>query len=171
MVEVEIVKTGKSSITKALNSERNIYQFAWNKVFTEIKSSLTDPKVRNEVFVFGQNPSWNITDSEFGGEEIKLKYPIVCIENPTISDFENSTLDYQSGEYSVNLVIDIFSDRSDYLDRLSDDVLYILLNNVQTNTSAGLHNMQILNDSYQQLNRSGVSIHNRTFTIRFDVVR
>ncbi len=176
MADVRINKIGRAYIDDINNVESNNYRFVWNKIFKEIKDNLIDPKNRGEVFVFGQHPEWFIGESngsEYSSneEEIKNKYPLVVVNNITISDFENKTLDYDTSEFSSNVVIEIYSDRNDYLDKLSDDVLYILYNNVQTNTLVGLHNMQILNDAVNQFNRSGVKVHSRVFTIRFDRVR
>lgn len=176
MADVRINKVGNSRIDEINNVESNNYRFTWNKIFREIKDSVTDPKARGQTFVFGQAPDWFVGESNDSSysvdeEETKLRYPIIVVNNVTVSDFENQTLDYETSQLSSNVVIEIYSDRNDYLDKLSDEVLYTLYNNVQTNTSAGLHNMQIMNDAYNFFMRGGVKVHSRTYSIRFDRVR
>jgi len=168
---IKIVKTGRSELEQALNTNKNLYSYTWNKIFKEIKNNLVDPKQRGELFVFGQYPEWHISDRNDSDEELKKRYPLIIITNPVLTDFENQTLDYLTSENSINVNIEIYSDRNDYLDLLTDNILYILLNSVQTSARAGLHNMQILNDSYSMYQRSGLKIHSRVFNIRFDVVR
>jgi hypothetical protein len=172
MVETEtkIVK-GTSLVEQALTTKTNLYRATWNKIFREIKSNLVDPKSRGENFIFGSYPDWHIGDNEVSDEELKSKYPLVIIENPTMTDNEAITCDYETSIGSINIVFDIFSERNDYLDKLTDEIQFILLNNIQTNAQTGLHNMSIINDSYTHYLRSGLKMHNRTFTVRFDIYR
>lgn len=164
--------TARAEIIKTIDSRTNLYRFAWNQVFKQIKTNILDPKLRGTNFVFGQYPEWLIgEESDSSTETIKKMYPTIIVQNPTITDFDNYTMDYETSQFSVNLNIEIFSERNDYLDRLSDDILFVLYNNVQTNADAGLHNMKIINDTYNHYERSGVCIHNRIFTIRFDVTK
>jgi hypothetical protein len=164
--------SSRAEIIKTINTRSNLYRFAWNQVFRQIKLNVADPKLRGTTFVFGQYPQELIGDeSGSNSETIKSIYPLVIVQNPTITDFDNYTMDYETSQFSVNLNIEVFSERSDYLDRLSDDILFVLYNNVQTNAEVGLHNMKIVNDSYVPYERNGVNIHNRIFTIRFDVTK
>lgn len=168
---VTVVKTGKSEVVKSFDSLRNNYRYSWNYLFKKIKDGLTDPKNRNETFIFGSYPEWHINDESYSTGEIKDKYPLVIINNPMISDFENHTMDYKTSDNSIDIAVEIFSDRNDYLDTLSDNILYILLNDIQSATNVGLHNMTILNDSYTPYFRNGVKIHSRSYTIRYDITR
>ena len=165
-------KTARAELIKSIDSRTNMYRFAWNQVFRQIKVNVLDPKLRNTTFVYGQYPQELIGDeSDSNTETIRRMYPLIIVQNPTISDWDNKTLDYETTQFSVNINVEIFSERNDYLDRLSDDVLFVLYNNVQTNASAGMHNMKIVNDSYQQYERGGLNIHNRLFTVRFDITK
>ena len=149
-------------------SHRKIYTQPWTIFFKLIKGQIIDPKARNELWVYGSQPKWFIEGTS--ESEINDKYPILIIPNSTINNQENYTLDYSAKQYTPQIVFEVYSDRNDYLDDITDNINQIILDNESFLKDCGIYNIKISNDSINPETRGGLKIFHRILGISFEVV-
>ena len=150
-------------------THRNLYTKPWTTFFKIIKESITDPKERGVTWVYGSQPKWiiNSTDST----ELKENYPIVIIPNIEVANQENYTLDYSAKQYVSQNTIEIYSERNDYLDDVTESIMQIVLDNETFFTSIGLHNLKITTDNVEPaITRDGLKIFHRLINFDYEVV-
>ena len=150
-------------------SHRNVYTQPWNIFFKLIKNGITDPKARSVLWVYGSKPKWIIEATE--EQELKENYPLVIIPNIEITNQMNYTMDYSAKEYMPQITIEIFSDRNDYLDTITENIHQIILDNETFLTSTGIYNIRIDNDNVDpNTTRAGLKIYHRILSFTFEVV-
>jgi len=130
---------------------------------------MTDPFSRSETWVYGSMPK-TIIEYEDGETEIQPKYPIIIINNVEVTNQNNLTMDYDTKEYIPQINIEIYSDRSDYLDSISDEIIEIIKDNNSSFTSIGIYNVNINGDSIDfNVSRSGLKIFSRNLSLIYEV--
>lgn len=169
MVDKE--STGKSRVYVKIPIT-DLNSATWMLIFKNLQSSLTDPKARDKTFIYGTYPDKLITDeSDVSEEEIKSEYPIIIVNNTEIPDSSNLTADDYTKEITINIMIEIFSERNDYLDQLSDDIISILYANESFYSDVGLYDMVINTDNPEPDLKSGVVIKERSINVTFNYYR
>jgi len=150
----------------------NIYTQVWNTFYNLIKNNIDDPKERSETWIYGSMPKTVIEyENNDGDTEIQPSYPMIIINNVELSNQENHTLDYDTKEYIPQINIDIYSDRSDYLDSITDNIVELISDNNSSFTDIGIYNIKIINDNVNyDLSRSGLKIFNRTLSFVYEVI-
>jgi len=149
-------------------SHRNIYTQVWTIFFKIIKDSVVDPKSRSQVWVYGSKPKWILEATE--ETELKDNYPLVIIPNVEINSQENFTMDYSAKEYVPQIAVEIFSERNDYLDDVTESIHQIILDNETFLTSIGINNIKIANDNVDpNTTRDGLKIFHRILSFNFEV--
>ncbi len=150
----------------------NIYTKAWETFFNLIKNNVDDPKERSITWIFGSIPK-NLIEYENGDSTIEINkaYPIIIINNIEVGNQINHSINYTAKEYNPMISINIFSDRSDYLDSISNEVIETILESDSSFSNIGLFNINIISDNVDfNLSRSGLKIFNRELTISFEVI-
>jgi len=125
-------------------------------LFKVIKDNVSNPKGSSGKLVWSSYPSNELSDSD-SEDEISSEYPIIVI--PPITEYYEKVSMKNCRDYIIPFSIEIYSDRSDYLMQLSDDIGYQLEQNEDTLYSAGLKNITQVNSDYDSFMRSAVKIH------------
>ena len=164
MVEKKAI--GSARILTQVN-HRYIYTQPWTIFFKLIKDNVTDPKSREKLWVYGSQPKYIIEENDDSG--LAENYPVIVLPNVEVSEQTNFTLNYSAKEYLPMITIEIFSDRNDYLDTISNDIHQIILDNETFFSSIGIYNVRITNDNVSPLTRNGLKIFHRIVGITFEV--
>ena len=127
----------------------------WYAIFKVISDNVTNPKGNTGKWVWSSYPDNELTASDSSG--ISDEYPIIVI-NPITESYAKITLN-KMRDYTIPFTIEIYSDRSDYLMKLSNDIGYQLEQNEDTLYTAGLKEIEQLGSEYNSYMRSGVKIH------------
>jgi hypothetical protein len=136
-------------------SGKDIRSGAWYAVFKILKDNLTNPKGYTGKWIWSSYPDEELTRSD-QDEEIKSDYPIIVLK-PITERYSNDTL-RKMREYTIPITIEIYSDRSDYLSILSDDIGYIIEDSEDTFNTLGLDGFIQVGSDYSHFTRSGVKI-------------
>ena len=150
-------------------SHRKLYTQPWTIFFKLIKNSITDPKDRGTLWFYGSHPKWIIEATEEA--ELKENYPLVIMPNIEVTNQNNLTMDYSAKEYVPQITTEIFSDRNDYLDIITENITQIILDNESFLTSIGIYNIKISSDNVDpNTTRDGLKIYHRILSFTFEVV-
>jgi len=163
---VEKTKIGNARIFTQV-SHRKLYTTPFTIFFKLIKDNVIDPKDRSTLWVHGSQPKWIIEGTEEA--DLAESYPIVIIPNIVVPSQENFTMDYSAKQYMPQIAMEIYSDRNDYLDDITENIHQIILDNESFLTSVGINNIKINNDNVNPETRSGLKIFHRLFSFTFEV--
>jgi hypothetical protein len=168
---VEKYSTGKSRVFVKIPIT-DLVSSTWMLIFKNMQSSLTDPKSRNKTFIYGSAPDKILSDdTDSSEEEIKAEYPIIIVNNTEIPDSSNITDDSYTKELVINIMIDILSDRNDYLDVITDDIINILYANETFYSDCGLYDMVINTNNNEPELKSAIVIKSRSINVKFNYYR
>jgi hypothetical protein len=134
-----------------------------------IRYNAVDPKARGIKWVWSAYPDEEI---KYTGstETIKGQYPIIVID-PVLPSSESITVDQNMRNYVIPFTITVYSERSDNLDSIHDNIDDIVYNRFATLTKAWITNVKLTSSDYNYFMRGGVKVHYKTLNYEAEVTR
>lgn len=161
-------KMAQGAVTTNIDTNKISSSF-WNVLWRTINDNVSDPKHRSIKWVWSAYPDEELENAN-EAETIKEQYPLIVIE-PVLPSHEPIVLDQNMRGYTIPFSINVFSDRSDHLDAIHDNVDKILYDNTSALFKTGITNITLVSSSYDYFMRSGVKVHHKTLDYEAEVTK